>query len=1239
MRLPTHLGRYVTIALALMAAGFFAAYLRFLPYLAQETSYTDGRTVYELSDLDRLRYAVWDAPVPLPPEINADAAPGRATLSPDGTLLVFAVGEPGLNADLWVADMLDGEPVDPRPLERVNSIGDDLSPAFSGDGLLYASNRSGSRGFDIWRAPYADGVFGAPERVQGALNTDHDELDPTPVPGSRAITYASNQPRGMRRDLDLYTAVPRGAGGEWDITAFETANTPFDEREPTYTGDALGMVFSSDRDGGPGGFDLFHSVQSAGAWQEPERLKGLNTPADERGPFLAGDGFTLYFTESGVPGAAGLVRARSLELFRVPGRRVGWFDLTLLALLLLVALLGWLGRKWEALDVIYKCLLVSLIVHALLLWWFRDVFMEQAEGALPDRERSFQVELAPSSSALARSQERAGDVQVAAARGDAPDAPDRQEQATPRATSAAQPASAALGPARLVEARDTAALDARREPVAVASSARAQSADRSAVDVALPDAQVERREGGAPSLAVDAQPTGATPATATGQAPAERSSSGMLAPASASIGVSAPVAGPLAQPAADAGAPELAARPDAAAPAPLPRVAAAGVAVQQPRAAIEQLTGGAPQLGLSALPTEAAPTAPGEARRADRVTTALPSAVAAIDAGTPGSSALPAPAPVAAATSTVEVRQVSVAQRPERASADRPLTVAEPSALVASAALAEGPSAEGARGLDLSSLGAAARADGPERALQSPGRRATDEPAPAMSALQPPPTTSLQATVAEGGAPPPPERGTEDAAAERPTRGLPQVALDDRSAEAVLPQQPAAVHDAGPAMLDASGDGLMAAVSAESARIGALAPQRFLTAAGAPGVPDAGTGPEFRPLAAALATMVAPERSKPERNDWEHTQYRTRFGDAKKVALKEHGGSEKTEAAVVSGLAYLARMQSGAGYWGDPEDVDDKYGQMLVGKTGLCLLAFLGAGHTPVSGTEYSAVTDRAVSALLAFQDPGTGHFGNTSSYSHAIATYALAECYALTTQSRLRAPIQRGVDWILQHQARQNDPRFKGGWGYYYPDGRTFDPWPRTSVTVWQVMALESARVGGLRVPDRAFDDARTFLLNAYDQSKGVVLYNHAPARLESAYATLPGSTPAGLFGLSLLGEDITDDEYDRAVVWVLDKAPDGYREGDSDAFVHRAQGNLYFWYYGSLALFRLGGDPWERWNRKLQDTLLPAQAPDGSWEPISVYAKFAGDTDADRSYSTAMCVLTLEVYYRYFTPLLHVR
>ena len=145
-------------------------------------------------------------------------------------------------------------------------------------------------------------------------------------------------------------------------------------------------------------------------------------------------------------------------------------------------------------------------------------------------------------------------------------------------------------------------------------------------------------------------------------------------------------------------------------------------------------------------------------------------------------------------------------------------------------------------------------------------------------------------------------------------------------------------------------------------------------------------------------------------------------------------------------------------------------------------------------------------------------------------------------------------------------------------------------------------------------------------------------PQRLRSSYPTLPGSTPASVFALSLLGADVSSSDFRAARRFIMERMPKGYRFTSEDDFVHKAQANLYFWYYGTLAMFRVGGDEWKRWNVAMKETLLPAQAEDGSWKPISIYAEYAQDTDRERVYTTALCVLTLEVYYRYFTPLLKV-
>ncbi len=387
------------------------------------------------------------------------------------------------------------------------------------------------------------------------------------------------------------------------------------------------------------------------------------------------------------------------------------------------------------------------------------------------------------------------------------------------------------------------------------------------------------------------------------------------------------------------------------------------------------------------------------------------------------------------------------------------------------------------------------------------------------------------------------------------------------------------------------------------------------------------------------ASELAREEPRVERRSWDHTPYENRSGEQKARALQLHGGDEHTEEAVARGLDYLARIQRRDGAWGRLEGFDSKYGQVAVGKTGLCLLAFLGAGHTQSSGTRHSGTVARAVDALLALQDEESAHFGRSDAYSHGIATYALAEDLAMTGDARVRAALERAVGHILAEQNTQSDPRLSGGWSYYFPDGHVFDRWPRTAISAWQVMALESARLSGIRVPDAAFDAARRFLLAARDEELGSWRYNHDPARLSSTFATLPASTPAAMFALSLLGEDLAGADYAAAREYVLSRAPAGYRFSSEEDFIARGTGNLYFWYYGTLAMFRAGGAGWTRWNEAMKRTLLPAQNRDGSWEPIEPYARYAKDAADDKSYTSAMCVLSLEVYYRYYLPLLKVR
>ena len=63
---------------------------------------------------------------------------------------------------------------------------------------------------------------------------------------------------------------------------------------------------------------------------------------------------------------------------------------------------------------------------------------------------------------------------------------------------------------------------------------------------------------------------------------------------------------------------------------------------------------------------------------------------------------------------------------------------------------------------------------------------------------------------------------------------------------------------------------------------------------------------------------------------------------------------------------------------------------------------------------------------------------------------------------------------------------------------------------------------------------------------------------------------------------------------------------------------------------MFQHGGGAWEQWNTAVVDELLRQQRDDGeakgSWDPTDRWSTIGG-----RVYQTAICTLTLEVYYRY--------
>ena len=69
----------------------------------------------------------------------------------------------------------------------------------------------------------------------------------------------------------------------------------------------------------------------------------------------------------------------------------------------------------------------------------------------------------------------------------------------------------------------------------------------------------------------------------------------------------------------------------------------------------------------------------------------------------------------------------------------------------------------------------------------------------------------------------------------------------------------------------------------------------------------------------------------------------------------------------------------------------------------------------------------------------------------------------------------------------------------------------------------------------------------------------------------------------------------------------------------------DMYYWYYGSLAIFQVGGTAWDKWNEAMKPAIIDHQRKDGafrgSWDPVGPWGAEGG-----RVYSTALMVLALK-------------
>jgi hypothetical protein len=289
--------------------------------------------------------------------------------------------------------------------------------------------------------------------------------------------------------------------------------------------------------------------------------------------------------------------------------------------------------------------------------------------------------------------------------------------------------------------------------------------------------------------------------------------------------------------------------------------------------------------------------------------------------------------------------------------------------------------------------------------------------------------------------------------------------------------------------------------------------------------------------------------------------------------------------------------------------------------TALSIMAMASVGTTVSEPTPRGRAMNKALEYVLRDDNRDRqgyfGHRDDSKMYGHGIVTLMLTELVGMGIDESQDARIYRscrdGIDLILRSQQVLKSQMHRGGWRYQ-PDALDSD----LSVSVWQLMALRSAKNDGMDVPSVAIEDAVEYLERSFTApldrqgrpTEPLGGFSYTANQKNPTYTM----TSAGLLALQVCGR------YDSPLVvsasdWLLANPP---KWGDRFFF--------YGTYYYAQGMHQRGNQYAKQAAELVEKILLEKQHADGSW-----VAQGGEENGPGIVYSTSLAILSLSVKYHY--------
>jgi len=243
--------------------------------------------------------------------INTRHGEYSPSISADGKTLVFQSNrEKDRRWRLYVSHLSPSGWSDPEPLDSINSSSFNGTPFITYDQnrLIISSRRPGGAGeIDVWIARRLGEVWKSPDNFEEPVNSRGNDGFASLSANGKTLYFQRYAGRETGCDLDylnnvlMYSELRDGLWTEPQKLP-EPINTIYCETDPVILADGRTLIFSSNRPGGFGGFDLYKTeLQSDGSWSDPVNLGSfINTNKHDQAVSIPASGDILYFT-SGKP--------------------------------------------------------------------------------------------------------------------------------------------------------------------------------------------------------------------------------------------------------------------------------------------------------------------------------------------------------------------------------------------------------------------------------------------------------------------------------------------------------------------------------------------------------------------------------------------------------------------------------------------------------------------------------------------------------------------------------------------------------------------------------------------------------------------------------------------------------------------------------------------------------------------------------------------------------------------------